>query len=126
MKGRTKEIAGPRRTIARAALLLGVVASGAGCETIERADHWVEKQWTVADHQLPKERTDIAVRTEQTSAMVAFAPRVAALSRDQRELLGRFVAGSGARWGDRALIVASPAGGRVLADRRVQAVAAVL
>lgn len=126
MNGCTKEIAAPRPTIARAALLFGVLASGAGCETIERADHWVEKQWIVADHQLPKERTNIAVRAEETSATIFFAPRVAALSRDQRELLGRFVAGSGARRGDRVLIVTSPAGGPVLAERRVQAIAAVL
>ncbi len=126
MTGSTKETAAPRRAIARAALLLGILALGAGCETIESADRWVDKHWTVADHQLPKERTDIAVRRAETNATVVFAPRAASLSRDQRELLGRFVAGSGAARGDRALIVASPAAGRALAERRVQAIAAVL
>lgn len=125
MSGSNNEVAA-RRDIARVVLLFGIIASVAGCETIDRAERWVETQWTVADHQLPKVRTDIAVRAEATSARVVFAPRAAALSRSQRELLNRFVAGSGAHRGDRALIVTSPAGGRILAERRVRAIAALL
>ena len=126
MNGSTNEIARPRWALIRAPLLLGILAFAAGCQTMERADRWVEKQWVVQDHQLPKERTDIAVRPAETSATVVFAPRAAGLSRDQRELLSRFVAGSGAAAGDRALIATSPAAGRTLAERRVQSIAAVL
>ncbi len=112
--------------IGRTALLLSVLALATACETMDRADRWVEKNWVAGDHQLPKEQTDIAVRQAQTSATVAFAPRSAALSRDQRDLLARFVAGSGATRGDRAQIAVSPASGRVLADRRAHAIAAYL
>ncbi len=126
MNGSMIRIDNQRGAIARAALLLGVLALGTGCTAMERADRWVEKQWVGSDHQLPKEKTDIAVRTAETSATVVFAPRTASLSRDQRDLLERFAAGSGASRGDRALIIASPAGGRGLAERRVQAIAAVL
>jgi pilus biogenesis lipoprotein CpaD len=126
MHGIIERTAAARRFIAGAALLLGVVAAGSGCETVDRADRWVEKQWTVADHQLPKQSTDISVRAETTSATIAFAPRAAALSRHQRELLSRFVAGSGALRGDGASIATSRAGGRALAERRAQAIAAVL
>jgi pilus biogenesis lipoprotein CpaD len=126
MTGSTNHFATPRRTLARATLLLGVLALAAGCETIDRADRWVERQWVVGDHQLPKARTDIAVRQAEASATVVFAPRVGALSHDQRDLLNRFVANSGAHRGDRALIAMSPAGGRGLAERRVQSIAAVL
>jgi pilus biogenesis lipoprotein CpaD len=126
MIGSNNEIRPPRRAILRASLLLGVLALAAGCETVDRADRWVEKQWIVSDHQLPKEQTDISVRQAETSATVAFAPRTAALSRDQRDLLYRFVAGSGAGRGDRALIAISPAMGRGLAERRAQTIAAVL
>ena len=126
MKSNTKSIGAAPRIIGRTALLLGVLALAAGCETMDRADRWVESQWIVQDRQLPKEQTDIAVRQSETSATVVFAPRSAALSRDQRELLGRFVAGSGAGRGDRALIAMSPASGRVLAERRAQSIAVYL
>ena len=122
MNGNINTIAATRRATARAALLLGILGLAAGCETIDRADRWVENQWIVGDHQLPKEQTDIAVRQAETSATVVFAPRSGTLSRDQRDLLGRFVAGSGAWRGDRALIALSPAGGRNLTARRVQAI----
>jgi pilus biogenesis lipoprotein CpaD len=114
------------RPIARAVLLLGVLALAAGCESIEKADRWVDKQWTGHDHQLPKEQTDIAVRQAETSATVVFAPGTAALSRDQRILFHRFIAGSGAGRGDRALVVISPAPGRGLTERRAQTIAAAL
>jgi len=126
MTANIKNNAAPRRALAQAALLLGILAVGAGCETMDRADRWVERQWVVADHQLPKEQTDIAVRQAETSATVTFAPRIASLSYDQRDLLARFVANSGARRGDRAIVITSPASGRALAERRVQAITAVL
>ena len=112
--------------IARVALLFGVIVSGVGCETIDRADRWAEGQWIVQDHQLPKAQTDIAVRQAETSVTVVFAPRSAALSRGQRDLLARFVAGSGAGRGDRALIALSTSGGRGLAARRAQSLASYL
>jgi pilus biogenesis lipoprotein CpaD len=115
-----------RRIIGRMAVLAGVLALAAGCETVDRAERWVEDKWVVKDHQLPKEQTDIAVRRAQTSATVVFAPRSAALSRDQRELLARFVAGSGAARGDSAQIALSPASGRGLTERRAQSIAAQL
>lgn len=126
MNANSKTIGASRRVIGRTVVLAGVLALAAGCETMDRADRWVEKQWIAQDHQLPKEQTDIAVRQAQTNATVVFAPRSAALSRDQRELLTRFVAGSGASRGDRAQIALSPAAGRVLADRRAQSIAAYL
>jgi len=124
MTGSTIKIATAGRVLARATLLMGVLALAAACETIERADRWVDEQWTVADHQLPKERTDIAVRPAEISATVIFAPNVGTLSHQQRDLLIRIVANSGARRGDRALIAVS--GSRGLAERRVQSIAAVL
>lgn len=126
MKANNKSIGAMPRTIGRAALLLGVLALAAGCETVDRAERWVEDKWIVRDHQLPKAQTDIAVRQAETSATVVFAPRSAALSRDQRDLLARFVAGSGAGRGDRALIALSPAAGRGIAERRAQSIAAYL
>lgn len=126
MNANSKTIGGSRRIIGRTVMLAGVLALAAGCETMDRADRWVEKQWIVSDNQLPKEQTDIAVRQAQTSATVVFAPRSATLSRDQRELLTRFVAGSGASHGDRAQIALSPAAGRALADRRANSIAAYL
>lgn len=126
MTGSTNKFATPRRALARGTLLMGVLALGVGCQSMERADRWIDRHWIVADHQLPKERTDIAVRQAEASATVVFAPGAVSLSRDQRDLLTRFVAGSGANRGDRALIAMSPAGGRGVAERRVQAIAAVL
>lgn len=126
MNANSKTIGASRRIIGRTVMLAGVLALAAGCESMDRADRWVENQWIVRDHQLPKEQTDIAVRQAQTSATVVFAPRSATLSRDQRELLTRFVAGSGASHGDRAQIAISPAAGRVLADRRANAIASYL
>lgn len=126
MNANSKTIGASRRVIARTAMLAGVLALAAGCETMDRADRWVESKWIAGDHQLPKEQTDIAVRQAQANATVVFAPRSATLSRDQRELLTRFVAGSGASRGDRAQIALSPAAGRVLADRRAQSIAAYL
>jgi pilus biogenesis lipoprotein CpaD len=131
MQGEAKNMSGSishfgARRIARAAALLGVLALAAGCESIDRADRWVEKQWIVGDHQLPKAQTDIAVRQAETSATVVFAPGTAALSRDQRILLHRFIAGSGAGRGDRAIVMISPAMGRGLTERRAQTVAAAL
>lgn len=126
MKSNNKSIGAAPQTIGRTALLLGVLALAAGCETVDRADRWVEEQWVVKDHQLPKAQTDIAVRQAETSATVVFAPRSAALSRDQRDLLARFVSGSGAERGDRALIAMSPAAGRGLAERRARSISAHL
>ena len=126
MNGTMNEMKMPRRAAARAALLFGILALAAGCETMDRADRWVEKQWVVSSHTLPPERIAIAVRHVETSATVAFAPRSAALARDQRDLLARFVAGSGAAAGDRAVIALSPEGGRALAVRRVDAIAGEL
>ncbi|MBL8661841.1 MAG: hypothetical protein JNM29_03400 [Candidatus Odyssella sp.] len=126
MNANSKSIGTSRRAIGRTALLAGVLALAAGCESVDRAERWVEDKWIVKDHQLPKQQTDIAVRQAQTSATVAFAPRSAALSRDQRDLLARFVAGSGAGRGDNAQIAVSPAAGRALADRRAQSIAAYL
>ncbi len=126
MNANHKTIGAWPRTIGRAGLLLGVLAAAAGCESMERADRWVEKQWVVSDHQLPKEQTDIAVRHARTNATVVFAPRSVALSYDQRELLARFVAGSGAGRGDNALIAVSPAAGRGIAERRAQTIASYL
>jgi pilus biogenesis lipoprotein CpaD len=126
MTGSTKIFATPRRALARGPLLLAVLALGAGCQSIESADRWVDRQWVVGDHQLPKARTDIAVRQAETAATVVFAPGAGTLSADQRDLLHRFVANSGANRGDRALIAISPAGGRGMAERRVQSIASVL
>jgi pilus biogenesis lipoprotein CpaD len=126
MTGSTIKIATASRVLARATLLMGVLALAAACETIERADRWIDEQVAVSDHQLPKERTDIAVRQAEISATVIFAPNVGTLSHQQRDLLTRIVANSGARPGDRALIAVSTAGSRGLAERRVQSIAAVL
>ncbi len=126
MNANSKTSGAARRIFGRTMVLAGVLVLAAGCESIDRADRWVENQWIVQDHQLPKVQTDIAVRQAQTSATVVFAPRSAALSRDQRELLSRFVAGSGAARGDRAQIALSPAAGRVLAERRAQSIAVYL
>ncbi len=126
MKSDNKSIATTPRAIGRSVLLIGVLALAAGCESMDRADRWVEDQWIVKDHQLPKAQTDIAVRQAETSATVVFAPRSAALTRDQRDLLARFVSGSGASRGDRALVALSPAAGRGLAARRAQTIASYL
>jgi pilus biogenesis lipoprotein CpaD len=72
---------------------------------------------------LPPEKLAIAVRRDDVSASVAYAPRAAALSAFERDQLARFVARSGAAGGDRAVIALSPAGGRALAERRVQLLA---
>jgi len=123
MNTNTKSLEAPRRALARAALLLGTIAVAAGCESLERADRFIDKYWVVESHQLPTARTTIPVRRAEISAAVTFAPRSAALGPDQRDALARFVARSGATHGDRAVVALSPAGGRALAERRVQAVA---
>jgi pilus biogenesis lipoprotein CpaD len=112
-----------RLAAVRAALLLGTLALAAGCETIERADRFVDRHWQVESNTLPPDRVAVAVRRSQASISLAFAPRSAALGRDQRDALARFVAQSGAIRGDQSVIAMSPAGGRALAERRVQAIA---
>jgi pilus biogenesis lipoprotein CpaD len=126
MSASISQFAAKGRVIVRTAALLGLLGFTAACETMNKADRWIEKQVAVPDHQLPKEQTDIAVRQAETSATVVFAPGTAALSRDQRILLSRFIAGSGAGRGDRAVIIVSPAAGRGLTERRAQTIAAML
>jgi len=126
MSGSISQFAAQGRAIARAAALLGILGLTAACESIDKADRWVEQQWIVQDRQHAKQNTDIAVRQAETSATVVFAPGTVALSRDQRILLYRFIAGSGAGRGDRAIVIISPAAGRGLTERRAQTITAML
>jgi pilus biogenesis lipoprotein CpaD len=123
MNGETNDRAAARRGLARAALLLSALAVTAGCQSIERADRFIERNWVVESHTLPPERVAVTVTRTEISGGVTFAPRSAALTPDQRDALARFVARSGASQGDRAVVALSPAGNRALAERRVQALA---
>lgn len=123
MNGEITNRAAPHRGLARAASLLGALAAMAGCQSIERADRFIERNWVVESHTLPPERVAVTVNRAELSAGITFAPRSAALTPDQRDALARFVARSGAGQGDRAVIALSPAGNRALAERRVQTLA---
>jgi pilus assembly protein CpaD len=121
-----RKIGAKRRTIARAASLLGVLALVSACESMDRADRWVEKQWIVESRHYSPERVQIGVHQASVADTVAFAPRSGQLTPAQHDQLARFVAGTGAKPGDAAIIALSPAGGPGLASQRVAAIAAVL
>ena len=123
MNAKIKNLEIPRRALTRMALLLGTIALATGCESLDRADRFVDKYWVVDSATLPPERLVIPVRRTEISAGLIFAPRSANLGPDQRDALARFVARSGATQGDRAIVALSPAGSRGLAERRVHAVA---
>lgn len=123
MNGSMNKIETLRRTAVRAVLGAGLIALVAACESMERADRYVDRYWVVQSNVYAPERTAIAVRRGEVSSTVTFAPHSAALAPDQRDSLARFVAGSGAAHGDRALITLSPAPNRALAERRVRVIA---
>jgi len=111
------------RKAAGAALLLGLAGLAAGCESMEKADRFLDRHWATPSHMLPPERVAIAVRRDDISTTVSYAPRSAALTAFDRDQIARFVARSGAARGDRAVIALSPANGRGLAERRVSLLA---
>ena len=123
MNGSTNKMETLSRFAVRALIGAGAIAFLAGCESIERADRYLDRQWAVQSNMHEPERTAIAVRRAATSSTVTFAPRSAALGPDQRDGLARFVAASGAAQGDQALIALSPAPNRAVAERRVQSIA---
>lgn len=104
------------------ALLIGLAGLAAGCESIEKADRFIERHWVSESHMLPPEKLATTVRRDDTSQAVAFVPRSATLAGYERDQLVRFVANSGAARGDRAVIAISTSSGRGLADRRVAAI----
>ncbi len=117
-----------RRVLVTSALAL---AAG-GCSMsemsadIDKADRWVEKQWIVDSKMYSPERLAIGSRTAEVSRQVAFAPRSAALSPDQRDGIVAMIVRNGAGRGDSATIGVSAAEGRGLAERRAAAIASVL
>jgi pilus biogenesis lipoprotein CpaD len=113
---------GARRKMIGVALLVGL-AGLAGCESMEKADRYLDRQWAAPSNMMSPDEMAIHVRRDDTSATVTYAPRNAALSAWERESLERFVARSGAVRGDRAVVALSTEGGRGLAERRVQAIA---
>jgi pilus biogenesis lipoprotein CpaD len=113
----------------RVGLLLPALALSVGAcsaEKWEKADRWLEKQWTVGERTYPPERLKIGVRRAETAEHIAFAPGAAVLSPEQRDALVRFIARSGAGTGDDALVSISAAGGRALAERRAASIASFL
>jgi pilus assembly protein CpaD len=128
MSNRSNETMCMIRRIGVGAVLIAATFGASACSSpeMDRAEFWVEKQWTVDSNHYSPERLAMRVRRDEISSSVSFAPRSAALQYDQRIALFRFVANSGAGRGDRAQIAVSLDGGRALAERRVAAVASIL
>lgn len=114
---------GRRSALGRFGLVLGALALATGCQSMEKADAWIEKKIQPPTSMASADETAISVRRDTISQAIGFAPRSAALGSAERDMLSRFVARSGATSGDRAVISLSVAGGRALAERRVAAIA---
>jgi pilus biogenesis lipoprotein CpaD len=116
----------PCATLGRFGLALGLLALAGGCQSMEHADHWIDKQMDVPTSVASAEKTATIVRRDTIRQAIGFAPRSAALDGAEHDMLARFISRSGAVQGDTATITLSPAGGRALALRRAAAIARAL